>query len=325
LEQSEEGALIKKDTKTKQQLLLEMEELRMRLDIAEQRLQKTEQVLQTEVPEHEEAKETFIGAQKYAASIAETIREPFLVLSPNLKVISANRSFYETFQVTPGETEGHLIYNIGNRQWDIPALRELLEDIIATNADFNDFEIDYEFPGIGRRRILLNARRIDSEAQKTEKILLAITGVTEQKEAERTLLNTLQEAQQHQAEISALLKSSKAVLELHKFDEAARIIFDSCKNLIKATAGYVALLSRDGSENELLFLDSGGLACTVDPSLPMPIRGLREEAYRTGKTVFHNDLLTSEYVKFMPQWLETKLLASSGSPINPGDSHKGMS
>jgi PAS domain S-box-containing protein len=301
LEQSEEGALIKKDTKTKQQLLLEMEELRMRLDIAEQRLQKTEQVLQTEVPEHEEAKETFIGAQKYAASIAETIREPFLVLSPNLKVISANRSFYETFQVTPGETEGHLIYNIGNRQWDIPALRELLEDIIATNADFNDFEIDYEFPGIGRRRILLNARRIDSEAQKTEKILLAITGVTEQKEAERTLLNTLQEAQQHQAEISALLKSSKAVLELHKFDEAARIIFDSCKNLIKATAGYVALLSRDGSENELLFLDSGGLACTVDPSLPMPIRGLREEAYRTGKTVFHNDLLTSEYVKFMPQ------------------------
>jgi len=273
----------------------------MRLDVAEQRLQETEEALQAEIAEHKQAEETFLEAQKYAASIVETMREPFAALSSDLKVISANHSFYETFKVTPGEMEGQFIYDIGNGQWDIPGLRELLENILTKNTHFNDFEVDHEFPGIGRRRILLNARRIYREAKKTEEILLTITDITEHKQAEQALLNTLKEARQRQAEISALLKGSKAVLELHQFNEAARIIFDSCKNLIKATAGYVALLSRDGSENELLFLDSGGLPCTVDPSLPMPIRGLCEEAYRTGKTVFHNNFLTSEYLKFMPQ------------------------
>jgi len=125
--------------------------------------------------------------------------------------------------------------------------------------------------------------------------------ITERKEAEGALKNALEGSKQRGAEISALLEGSRAVLEYHEFKDSAQSIFDSCKNLIGATAGYIALLSKDGAENEVLFLDSGGLSCTVDPSLPMPIRGLREEAYRTGKTVFHNDFSKSEYVKFMPK------------------------
>ena len=124
--------------------------------------------------------------------------------------------------------------------------------------------------------------------------------ITERKEAEGALKNALEGSKQRGAEISALLESSRAVLEYHEFKDSAQSIFDSCKNLIGATAGYVALLSKDGAENEVLFLDSGGLSCTVDPSLSMPIRGLREEAYRTGKSVFHNDFSKSEYVNFMP-------------------------
>lgn len=125
--------------------------------------------------------------------------------------------------------------------------------------------------------------------------------ITERKEAEGALKNALEGSKQRGAEISALLEGSRAVLEYHEFKDSAQSIFDSCKNLIGATAGYIALLSKDGAENEVLFLDSGGLSCTVDPSLPMPIRGLREEAYRTCKTVFHNDFSKSEYVKFMPK------------------------
>ena len=125
--------------------------------------------------------------------------------------------------------------------------------------------------------------------------------ITERKESEEALKNALEGSKQRGAEISALLEGSRAVLEYHEFKDSAQSIFDSCKNLIGATAGCIALLSKDGTENEVLFLDSGGLPCTVDPSLPMPIRGLREEAYRTGKAVFHNDFSKSEYVKFMPK------------------------
>lgn len=111
----------------------------------------------------------------------------------------------------------------------------------------------------------------------------------------------LQEARRREAEVSALLEGSRAVLEHREFQDAARAIFDSCKGLVGATSGYVALLSKEGTENEVLFLDSGGLPCTVDPSLPMPIRGLREKAYRTGKAVYHNDFSEAPWAGFLPE------------------------
>ena len=104
-----------------------------------------------------------------------------------------------------------------------------------------------------------------------------------------------------QERLSALLEASGSVLKYRRFEDAARSIVDSCKKLIGATAGYVALLSRDGTENELLFLDSGGLPCTVEPTLPMPIRGLRAEAYHSAKTVYDNDFPGSEWVGFLPE------------------------
>jgi len=105
----------------------------------------------------------------------------------------------------------------------------------------------------------------------------------------------------HEAEISALLGASRAVLESREFKETARSIFDSCRGLIGAQAGYIALLSEDGSENEVVFLEPGGLRCTVDPSLPMPIRGLRGVAYQSAKAVYDNDFSGSEWVNFMPK------------------------
>ena len=120
------------------------------------------------------------------------------------------------------------------------------------------------------------------------------------RKSEEALRLSFEETKQRQAEVSALLEAARAVLEYHEFKDSARSIFDSCKKLIGAIAGYIALLSKDGSENEVLFLDSGGLPCTVDPNLPMPIRGLREVTYRTGKAVYHNNFATSEYMEFMP-------------------------
>ena len=124
--------------------------------------------------------------------------------------------------------------------------------------------------------------------------------ITNRQRTQEALLRALKESRQRQSEISALLEGARAVLKHHEFKEAARSIFDSCKNLIGATAGYIALLSKDGAENEVLFLDSGGLSCTVDAELPMPIRGLRAEAYCNRQAVYHNDFSRSEWMKFMP-------------------------
>jgi len=173
--------------KTKPQLLLEMDALRRKVDIAERRLQEADEIGQAQIAERKRAEETFERVQKYAESIVETIREPLLVLTPDLKVISANHSFYGTFQVTPEETEGRFVYSIGNQAWDIPSLRELLEEIIPQNAYFNGFEVDHEFPVIGRRTMLLNARRIYREGQGTERILLALEDITDRKQSEEAL------------------------------------------------------------------------------------------------------------------------------------------
>lgn len=101
-------------------------------------------------------------------------------------------------------------------------------------------------------------------------------------------------------EVTSLLEACRAVLKYDTFQRAARAIFDEACKITGAAAGYVALLSSDGSENEVLFLESGGMPCSVNPDLPMPIRGLRSEAYRTGSAVFDNSFSSSDWARFMP-------------------------
>ena len=109
------------------------------------------------------------------------------------------------------------------------------------------------------------------------------------------------ENSKYQEEITALASSTAVLAEFASFSDTARAIFSSCKNLIGATSGYVAVLSDDGAENNVVFLDSGGRTCLVDPSLPMPIRGLREEAYRSGKPVINNAFADSAWFNKLPK------------------------
>ncbi|MGE0087369.1 MAG: sigma-54 interaction domain-containing protein [Desulfococcaceae bacterium] len=120
-------------------------------------------------------------------NILGSIREPLIVLDSELKVVKANQSFYRTFNVRPDETEGNLIYDLGNRQWNIPRLRELLEDILPENNVFNDFEVEHSFDTIGRKIMLLNARQIYSGENRLQLILLAIEDVTEREYYKRHL------------------------------------------------------------------------------------------------------------------------------------------
>jgi len=131
-----------------------------------------------DITELKKAEEQIQKAREYAENIVDTVRGPLLILDPDLKVVSASRSFYKTFNASPDETKGRYLYSLGNHQWDIPGLRELLKAILPGNKSFDNYEIEHEFPGIGRRKMLLNARRITREKDETELILLAMEDVT---------------------------------------------------------------------------------------------------------------------------------------------------
>ncbi|MBV9574367.1 MAG: PAS domain S-box protein, partial [Acidobacteriales bacterium] len=122
-------------------------------------------------------------AVRYAEGIVDTVREPLLILNGALRVQSANRSFYEQFQVSPEETQGRLLYQLGNGQWNIPQLWAILEEILPQNKIIESFEVEHDFPQIGRKTLLLNARKLWQEGKHTELILLAIEDVTERKQA----------------------------------------------------------------------------------------------------------------------------------------------
>ncbi|OPY65127.1 MAG: Chemotaxis protein methyltransferase Cher2 [Syntrophorhabdaceae bacterium PtaU1.Bin034] len=117
-------------------------------------------------------------ALTYSNGIIETVREPLLILDENLRVITANRSFYNTFKVNREETEKNFIYDLGNRQWDIPGLRRLLEDILPEQNAFQDYLVEHEFQTIGWRKMVLNARQIFQKGEGTQMILLAIEDIT---------------------------------------------------------------------------------------------------------------------------------------------------
>ncbi len=117
-------------------------------------------------------------ARALAEGIIATVREPLIVMDANFKVITANPSFYQTFRVTTEQTENHILYELGNGQWDIPELRRLLEEILPQNSVFNDFAVDHEFPSIGRKKMLLNAHKIVQQEPNDQLILLAIEDTT---------------------------------------------------------------------------------------------------------------------------------------------------
>jgi PAS domain S-box-containing protein len=142
-----------------------------------------------DITERKKAQQAIEEAREYAESIVETIREPLIVLDTDLKVISANRSFYQTFKVNHKETQGRLIYDLGNRQWDIPRLRQLLEEILPKSNTFDNYEIEHDFETIGPKTMLFNARRLAA----MQMILITIDDITERKQMERELAQAKEE------------------------------------------------------------------------------------------------------------------------------------
>jgi PAS domain-containing protein len=140
-----------------------------------------------DVTDLKHAEEAAREAQAYAESIVEMVHESLLVLDADLRVYSANRSFYEAFHSEPAETQGRLLHELGDSQWEVPQLRRVLTEILAQNRSFKDFEMTHDFPTIGWKTMRLNAQKFFSATNHAELILLAIEDITVRKRAEQAL------------------------------------------------------------------------------------------------------------------------------------------
>lgn len=147
------------------------------------------------------------------SGILGSVREPLIFLDSGLKVVTANPAFYQTFDVDPETTEGARIYDLGNRQWDIPGLKQLLEDILPQNAGFHDFEVEHDFETIGRKIMRLNARRIHDEDDQAELIMLAIEDVTEREYYKKHLEDLVEKRTAEITKLKEQLEVEKAYLQ----------------------------------------------------------------------------------------------------------------
>jgi two-component sensor histidine kinase len=145
-------------------------------------------------------------AAALAQAIVDTVREPLLVLDKDLRVLAASRSFFLTFKVAQTDTLGRLLYALGDGQWDISKLRLLLENIVPTHGVMDDYEVEHEFPGIGRRTMLLNARKVFYEGNSHTTLLLGIEDVTARRTMEREREDLLRKQEKLLLEKDVLLK-----------------------------------------------------------------------------------------------------------------------
>ena len=219
----------------------------------------------------------FKGFLEIFNSILGSIREPLIVLDRDLKVVTANPSFYRTFHVKPAETEGVLIYDLGSRQWDIPKLRKLLEDILPQNTDFHDFEVAHDFEAIGSKIMHLNARRIYDQGNQTQLILLAIEDVTEREYYKKHLEELVEERTAEIRNLKEQLEAERAYLQeeiklaynhenIVGQSDAINYVFYKVEQ-IAATDTNVLILGETGTGKELVARAIHGLSLRKNRAL----------------------------------------------------------
>jgi two-component system CheB/CheR fusion protein len=180
-------------------------------------------------------------ARDYAEAIIATVREPLMVLSDELRVKTANRAFYQTFRVSPEETQNRFIYDLGDGQWDIPQLRTLLHEVLSKASPLLDFEVEHDFPSIGKKTMLLNARPLRQNDSQSLLILLAIEDISKAKET-----------QTERAEILERERSARIEVETANLakDEFLAVLSHELRTPLNAIVGWTKLLHQGALDSE---------------------------------------------------------------------------
>ncbi|MBW2984336.1 PAS domain-containing sensor histidine kinase [Candidatus Woesearchaeota archaeon] len=183
-------------------------------------------------------------SNEYNKSVIETIREPFLVvLDKEYKVVFANKAFYRIFKTNPKDTENHLIYDLGNKQWDIPKLHELFEKILTKGLVFKDFMIEHSFPKLGHKIMLMSARKIKEYPDMPNKILLSISDVTEINLAKRRLAKAYQDLMSLDN-----LKSQFLIMTSHELKTPITPIMIQAQMLLEGSIGKLTSEQKKSAE-----------------------------------------------------------------------------
>lgn len=182
----------------------ELQSVNEELETSKEEIESTNEELTTTNQELQTRNELLNESYEYSDAILANLHEPLLVLNKDLRLVSASRSFYSKFSLSQEETEGKLLYDLGNKEWDIPVLRQLLEDVLPKNEGFQDFEVIHTFPRLGEKVLLLNAHRIIQKMHHEQLILLAISDITESRKKALELITKEKEMLSHQNQLLEL-------------------------------------------------------------------------------------------------------------------------
>jgi len=246
-----------------------------------------------DVTERKKAEEELRREKDFAENLIKTAQAIVLLLDPQGRIVQTNPYLEKLSGYSSEELIGRDWFKTFLPDEDRPEIRELFSKAIGGSHTRGNVNPIVAKDG-SKRQIEWHDRTLLDEQGEIIGLLAIGQDVTERLLAE--------EARNHALiETNGLLKATRAIHEQEDFAQAARAIFNVCGKLIGAPAGYVALLNEAAEENELLFLEAGGLPCSVNPGLPMPIRGMRADAYRLGKAVYENDFAHSPHMAFMPE------------------------
>ncbi len=225
----------------------ELQSVNEELETSKEEIESTNEELITTNHELQTRNELLNESYQYSDAILANIHEPLLVLDRDLRVVSASKSFYKTFNFTAEETEGILLYDVGNKEWGIPALRRLLEDIFPKNSEFQDFEVVHTFPRQGEKIMLLNAKRIIQKVHHKQLILLSIADITEVRKKALEFITSEKDllARQNQVLEEAVENRTN---ELKKVNEALEANNLSLQVLNKELESFTFIASHDLQE-----------------------------------------------------------------------------
>ena len=207
----------------------ELQSINEELETSKEELQSTNEELTTINDELQIRNAELKEAGDYAKAVIETMHESLLMLTDDLKVKNANKGFYQTFHVTPEETEGVYLYELGNRQWDIPELRKQLKMVQTRDISFTNFEVTHNFPAIGLKSMILNAQKFPMKEDGRSMILLAVQDITERKKMEESL-------KENEERFRLLIQNSSDIITV--FDRDGTIIYES--EAVENMLGYTA-------------------------------------------------------------------------------------
>lgn len=211
----------------------ELQSMNEELESSKEELQSSNEELTVINQEIITLNEQLTESKIYTEAIVATIHEPFLVLDKDLRVKSANRTFYKVFGVKQEDTEGVLIYDLGNKQWDIPGLRTLLAELLPQRKNFTNFEVAHSFPGIGKRIMLFNAFEMSKEKGEEKLILLAMEDITRRKLHENEKIELLLKFQ------NLVIQAPVAILILKGKDHRVELANDFYLKLVEKEKDFI--------------------------------------------------------------------------------------